>query len=206
MKPIYKQRKGFTLIELLVVMTMLSLVAGAMIYNFRKGEKQKRINLSKDTVVLALRTAQNYALTGKQIPPPNFAPHVRGAARCVGNNAAVSYWAEFAVNPGGSPAPIYVMGEDTCGAVMRVETYQVVPNTTFSDPPFTNIINFVASNTNNIAVRFTLPFGNISSSTNLTPTPANFANFSSANIDINYVEDAAASRRITVDGISGRIE
>ncbi len=197
-----KQSPGFTLIEVMVVVLMTSLIAAAMVYNFRAGEKQRRLILSRDNLISALRTAQNYALAGKQIPPASQAPFVRGNSRCAADNSPVSYWVELA----GSASNVDIMVEDRCGAVMRVQRIQLVAQTRFPTAnPF--VINVGGTNTNatNVAIRFTPPFGAMSATSTANPLPANFANFTSASITSEF-QDGTRNITVTADGISGRIE
>jgi prepilin-type N-terminal cleavage/methylation domain-containing protein len=196
-----KNQKGFTLIEMLVVIFILALVSTAMIYQFREGDKQKRVNLSADAVSLALRTAQNYTLSGRQIPPSAQAPRVRGAARCTGaavNNAASAYWVEF-----NSSSPTFnLMALDDCGAIMRIQSYQLTGRTSFRTAnPFVTVVGPV----NNLAVRFDPPFGNMTIATILNPAATDFDTFTTTTLHIQS-EDGTRERAITVDGVSGKIE
>jgi prepilin-type N-terminal cleavage/methylation domain-containing protein len=197
-----RKQAGFTLIELLVVILMIGLVAGALIYNFRSGDKQKRVNLARDAVITAFRTAQNYALAGKQIPPPAQATHVRGSSRCASNNAAVSYWVEFPA----SGSSFYLMAQDTCGAIMRVETYVLVQRTQFaSGSPFALDTGSGSAAQTTLAVRFMPPFGAMSATATATPVASNFNAFVSGSVAVTF-NDGSVSKTITVDGISGKIQ
>lgn len=196
-----KKQPGFTLIELMIVVFVMALVAGALIVNFRQGEQQRRVSLMRDTVISAFRTAQNYTLSGRQIPPPAQAPHVRGNARCVNDNAALSYWVEFTASN-----DFDVMAEDRCGAVMLVQRFKGIAQTRFlTANPFALTTGTGTTNSTTIAIRFTPPFGVMSSTAAVGPLPASFNSFISATITLEH-QDGVRQRTITVDGISGRID
>ncbi|HYC80064.1 MAG TPA: type II secretion system protein [Candidatus Binatia bacterium] len=197
-----KTQRGFTLIELLTVMLMMGLVASVMLYNFRQGDRQKRINLARDSVILALRTAQNYTLAGKLIPPPAFAPHVRGNARCASDNSPVSYWVEF-----NTSTTYNLMVEDNCGAVMRVQQFSLVQSTGFltSAQPFSLANGSGTTNASNLSVRFSAPFAVMTGTTAANPLPANFGSFATTTARIQ-TQDGSRTLDVVIDGISGKIE
>jgi prepilin-type N-terminal cleavage/methylation domain-containing protein len=198
---IMKKQSGFTLIELMIVVFVMAIVAGALIISFRQGERQRRTNLMRDTVISAFRTAQNYTLSGRQIPPAAQAPHVRGNARCVNDNAALSYWVEFTTSN-----DFDVMAQDRCGAVIRIQRFNGIAQTRFlTTNPFVLTTGAGPTNSNTIAVRFTPPFGVMSATSATAPLPTSFNPFVSATITIEY-QDGQRQRTIRVDGISGRID
>jgi type II secretory pathway pseudopilin PulG len=201
MKENKKSLLGFTLVELLVVMAMTALVSGVMIYNFKSGDRQKKVALSRDAIILSLRTAQNYSLSGKQIPPPNIVPTVRGA-RCAGDDSPVSYWVEFS-----DSNIIPLMAEDRCGAVIKVEEFRLVTDTRFSstDTPFGILNGGLPIPGNYLAVRFTPPFGVMSAAVTPLPFGSDFDVFHSATAKIE-TNDAVRSRTIIIDAIAGRFE
>lgn len=197
-----RKSAGFTLIELIIVTFVVAIVAAALIANFRSGEKQKRVNLSRDTIITALRTAQNYSLSGKQIPPPGQATEVRGSSRCANNSAAVSYWVEFP----SSGTTFSIMAEDTCGAIINVQSYSLVQRTMFSSTaPYTLDTGSGASNRTSLAVRFLPPFGNMTATATANPLANNFAAFTTGTVNISFT-DGTRPLTVTIDGISGRIQ
>jgi|GEM_PF-2231860 len=198
-----RKQAGFTLIELIVVIFMIGMVAGALILNFRSGDKQKRVNLSRDTIITAMRTAQNYALAGRQIPPASQAPFVRGNPRCTtNNNAAVSYWVEFPQNSNS----FQLMAQDTCGAVMSIQTYNLIQKTQFAaNNPFTLNTGAGAGNNTALAIRFTPPFGVMTATTATTPVGASFSAFVAGTAAVTF-NDGTRNVTVTFDGISGKIE
>jgi prepilin-type N-terminal cleavage/methylation domain-containing protein len=194
-------QRGFTLIELIIVIFIMGMLSGALIMNFRAGDRQRRVNLSRDTIISAFRTAQNLTLAGKQIPPAAQAPHVRGNTRCINDNAAISYWVEFTASN-----VIDIMAEDRCGAIMRIQQFSLVPQTRFIvTNPFTLTNSSGSTSSTTIAVRFTPPFGTASATTTSAPLPASFNPFITSSLTIAYT-DGQRTRTITMDGISGRID
>lgn len=195
-----KKQQGFSLIELTIVIFIIGIVAGALIMSFRQGDRQRRVNLMHDSVLSALRTAQNYTLAGRQIPPAGQATYVRGSTRCVNDNAALSYWVEFT-----TANTFDIMAEDRCGAIILVERYNAVPQTRFLTSNAYSITTTTTTSSNNLAIRFLPPFGTMSATTTSAPLPAAFASFVSATASIEY-QDGLRQRTITIDGISGRID
>jgi prepilin-type N-terminal cleavage/methylation domain-containing protein len=191
-------QRGFSMIELIIVIFIMGILSTALVMNFRAGDRQRRVNLMRDVIISSLRTAQNSALSGKQIPPG--ATFVRGNSRCLNDNAALSYWVEFTTSNN-----IDLMAEDRCGAIMRVQRFDGVPQTRFlTSNPFSLTTSGTTSSTT-IAIRFTPPFGVITATTTSTPLPGAFNAFVSSNLSVEY-QDGQRTRTIVVDGISGRID
>jgi prepilin-type N-terminal cleavage/methylation domain-containing protein len=198
-----KSQRGFTLIELMIIVFIMALLSGALIMNFRAGDRQRRVNLSRDTIISAFRTAQNLTLAGKQIPAAStgLAPHVRGGTRCGSDNAAMSYWVEFTASN-----VIDIMVEDRCGAVMRIQQFTLVGQTRFvGTNPFTLTNSSGTTSSSTVAIRFAPPFGTTSATTASAPLPAVFNPFITSTVTIEYT-DGQRTRTITIDGISGRID
>jgi prepilin-type N-terminal cleavage/methylation domain-containing protein len=196
------KQKGFTLIELLVVIGMMTIITSALIINFKAGDRSKRVNLTKDTIISALRQAQNYTLSGKQIPLPAVAPHVRGNTRCASNNAPVSYWVEMHANSNN----LDIMAEDTCGAVMRIQTYNLVQGTKFSpNNTFFTVRNAGNFSSPDLAVRFQTPFATMTVATIAAPLSGDFVTFSNSVVTFEH-NDGLPEKTVTVDGISGKID
>lgn len=196
-----KKQQGFTLIELVIVIFITGMVAGALVMNFRQGEKHRRVHLMRDSVISALRTAQNYTLAGRQIPPEGQSTHVRGPARCLNDNAALSYWVEFT-----TANTFDIMSEDRCGAVIRLERYTAIPQTRFlTNNAFNLTVGSTSTNSNTLAIRFLPPFGVMSATATANPLPAGFNAFVSSTITVEF-QDGSRQRMINIDGISGRID
>ncbi len=200
--------RGFTLVEMLIIIFMMAMISTALILNFKQGDARKRVNLTRDNVITALRTAQNYTLAGKQIPTLVEAPRVRGNASCGSNTVttpSASFWIEFT---GTNTADL--MGEAQCtggNAVMRIQTFNLINSTEFPTSAFS--ITTTASGTStasNLAVRFTAPFATMTATTTATPVASDFNIFTTASVKAQYNNTPAYTKVITVDGISGKIE
>ncbi len=57
-----KNQSGFTLIETLVSISIIALISGIFIANYRGAEKRSNLNLAAQKVASDIRFAQNYAL------------------------------------------------------------------------------------------------------------------------------------------------
>ena len=202
MDNVRKKSAGFTIIEVLVVVLMMGLIAAALVYNFKAGEKQRRLILSRDNLISALRTAQNYALAGKQIPPAGQATWVRGNSRCGSDNSPVSYWVEMT----STTRNLDIMAQDRCGAVIRVQRIELVFQTRFpATAPMVINVGGTNSNATSLGIRFTPPFGTMTATSTANPLPTNFAAFTTATINVEF-QDGTRTINVVADGISGKIE
>jgi prepilin-type N-terminal cleavage/methylation domain-containing protein len=194
---------GFSLIELLIVISMMALISGALIYNFRQGDMQKRVNLTVDTLILALRQAQDYTFAGKLIPPTTAAPFVRGTS-CGSATTGLqpaSYWVEIV-----NQTTFDIMGEATCGGIFRIQRYTTLQNTEFPQvSPYTLTTINGTSSPLYLSIRFLPPFATMTASSVANPTVSSFSQFNTATITVQY-KDGAKTRNLNIDGISGKIE
>lgn len=60
--PFIKYKQGFTLIETLVSISIIALISGIFIANYRGAEKRSNLNLAAQKVASDIRLAQNYTL------------------------------------------------------------------------------------------------------------------------------------------------
>ncbi len=195
-----KYNFGFTLIELTIVCFVLALVSLALIVNFRTGEQSKRVSLARDTVISAVRYAQNQALSGSQIP--RSAVYVRGAGGTCTDYSLVSSWVEFVT---GNNSAV-VMAENRCGQVMRLLQYEL-PTQVQYQPSAPFALTAAGSSTpySAGAIRFTPPFAQMTVSTQANPLPSTFSGFDLFTVNLEYM-DGGRDTPVVVDGISGKIE
>lgn len=201
MKSSREKQKGFTLLELIIMTFIMLLMASLMIANFRHGEQRKRVNLARDTVVSAIRFAQNQTLAGKQIPRDNTAVLVRGT-RCGTDNSILSYWLEFT-----AATTISVMAQDTCNAVIRISTYNLPDKTIFAaaNPYQGDLITTGQFASSTAAIRFAAPFASITATNVANPLHTNFEKANWVRIYVQSV-DQSVTETVYFDAISGKIE
>lgn len=60
-------RLGFTLVELLVSMSIIGVITGQMLANFRGGQRFSELRFASDILVSQLRAVQTNALTGRLV-------------------------------------------------------------------------------------------------------------------------------------------
>jgi prepilin-type N-terminal cleavage/methylation domain-containing protein len=175
------KQKGFTLIELTVSIFILVILSTVVVANYRQGEKRRRAALVSDGIVNAVRLAQNYALSGKQIQ----------ATSCP-NKSAQSYQISF------DNSNSYVLyAEDNCSnPLFEVQRFTLLPQIQIR--PSELKINGAQVTT--LSLKFTLPYGQVTASGN----GGAFASFTSANVGVETT-DSSHFKVMTVDGVSGRI-
>ena len=59
--------KGFTLVELLVSISIIGVITGMMMANFRGGQQSAEVRLASDILVGQIRSVQTSALTGRLV-------------------------------------------------------------------------------------------------------------------------------------------
>lgn len=176
------KNKGFTLIELLVSISILVVISGISVANFRNGEKQRKAALAADSLINAIRTTQNNTLTLKQIDGSSCA------------NKAPRYYF-FTINYSG----IYtVNGNDNCGANNQVLTATLPSNIRVQAGSLK--VNGTAATTN-VYLKFMAPYGVMMAASDAGA----YAGFTSLTMTIEY-SDGTRAKTVTVDGISGKIE
>jgi prepilin-type N-terminal cleavage/methylation domain-containing protein len=185
----FRIKSGFTLIEVIVAVSILIILMTVSLANFRSGEKNRRLGLSAEGIVSAIRLAQNYSLAGKQV-------YISGCA----NTAPLSYRVEFS----SSSSSYQIYGENSCGTVL-IESSSLLQQTVF------NAQSLQVANLNGdvttpaiVNLKFTPPFGLMSVSTT-SGASAVFSKFRSIGITVLLETDASRTRTVNVDGVSGRI-
>lgn len=173
---------GFTLIELLVVLFITTMIAGISVANFRAAEKQKRAVIAVDTVIGAIRNAQNYTLTGKNTN--------NASAAC---RVPLYYQITFAYT-----GAITLYGHNICGTDDLIETYSLPVNTRIK--PAGMVLGGSTAVTS-LSIVFTAPFGEMTAGKD---GGAN-STFATATITVETT-DSTATKTATIDGVAGRIE
>lgn len=185
-----ESRAGFTLMELLISIFIIGMVAGVSIINFRVGDRQKRVQLAADGVINAIRNAQNFTLTSRQL----------SASSCMVSGVPEKSAAYFIIMFGASNTQT-LYGVDKCDNLLTIETYSYPSNIQVKANGYLLNAGVVSA----LQFRFQAPFGVITASSNLTPNTGPFASFASGSITIES-SDSSTNRTITVDGVSGKVE
>lgn len=180
MKP-KKQQPGFTLIEMLVAMALVAILATVVIANYREANKRKSVQFAADSVINALREAQNNAVTGLQIQ-----------TSCVQGKAAVSFAANFIAGTN-----FYtITALDKCANTITLKNQTIPKGTLIKSTGLLLNGGGVAS----LNIKFTPPFGNTEASTGGAA-----ASYVSSTITLESA-DGTITKTVTVDGISSRIQ
>jgi prepilin-type N-terminal cleavage/methylation domain-containing protein/uncharacterized repeat protein (TIGR01451 family) len=176
------KNKGFTVIELLVSISILVIISGISVANFRNGEKQRKAALAADGLINAIRTTQNNTLTLKQIDGSSCA-----------NKSPLFYY--FTINYSGTYT---VNGTDNCNASNVVITQTLPPNIRVQAGSLK--VNGVAAATS-ANLKFTAPYAVMTAARDAGA----FAAFTTLTMTIEY-SDGTRAKTVTVDGVSGKIE
>ncbi len=181
-----KSSKGFSLIEMLIVVAFIAIISALSIANYRQGERSRRTAIAADTATNALRNAQNFALTSRQILDSN----------CVLGKAPQAYLVFFTEDE-----EIELYGVDKCDEAILIEDYSYPLNVRVQNNGYK--VNAVSAQA--LQFRFTTPFAQATVSTDETSVNNGpFSDFTSADITIESTS-ADFPRTVTVDGVSGRI-
>jgi prepilin-type N-terminal cleavage/methylation domain-containing protein len=174
---------GFTLVELLVVIFIMVTISSISVANFRQGEKRKRAVIAADTIVAALRTGQNYALSGKQTN--NSDPACRTA----------QYYYVRVNYIGG----VTLRAVNNCGGQELIESFDLPSGMQFKANGL--VLDGASVATVRLQIYFLAPFGNVMAGID---TVSDMAAFNTAAITIETT-DGTINRTIIVDGVVGRI-
>lgn len=189
-----RKRAGFTLIELMVTVFIMSTLASITIVNFRAGERQKRLQLAADGVLNAIRNAQNFTLTSKQVPVGNAIPVCTISG--IVDKAPKSYIIMFGSS---NTQALYVV--DKCDNVITAETYNYPSGIQVRANGY--LIN--GSIVSSLQLKFTPPFAGLTSSSSAVANVGPFNTFTTSVITLEPTS-GGTTRVITIDGISGRVQ
>lgn len=192
-------QSGFSYIELVVIISIMGLLTGMIVVNFRQAEKRKAAALAGDTVINALRLTQNYTLGGKSIPSTATRVHNDTASTdCAAGSKAPSEY-RIAFIGGSSTYTIYAT--DKCNDIWQIEQGKLPPKTVVK----ANGIKVDITEHNEVQLMFTPPFARmtIASSDDFSPAPT-FNTFIASEITVEYT-DPAFFKVVRIDAISGKI-
>jgi type II secretory pathway pseudopilin PulG len=184
---------GFTLLELTISIFIMVLVSTISIANFRRGERSRATAAAFDTVVNAVRNAQNFTLTSRVIA--NSTCVIGGAA----DHAPQSYLMVFS-----STFTLSLYGVDKCSRTNLIESYPLPPNTKIMTNGYKLNTGAGLNPVTELQIKYTPPFAKNSVSTSTTLNGGAFTSYSQATITVGY-KDASISKIVTVDGLSGRV-
>lgn len=175
-------QRGFTLVELMVVAFIMVILSTISVANFRQGEKRKRTAIAADMVVNAIRTAQNFTLTGKNTNNANPACRVPEYYLVTFN-----YTNTFSV-----------AGYNNCDTVDVVETYSIPANSRIKA---SGLVLGSTPAVTNMSIMFLAPFAIPKA---LTDGGTIYNTFTTATIAVESA-DGTVVKTVTVDGVAGRI-
>jgi type II secretory pathway pseudopilin PulG len=180
-------RSGYTLIELVIVIGIFIVLTSTVLVNFRSNEGKKQAALGADSIISALRIAQNSALTGRLIP----------ASICSQGSAANEYQLSF------NYTTTYTLSAfDRCGDSYDLETYTLPQGAKISsDGLQVDISGVTYTEADTLKIRFRPPFGTM---TMLRSGSATIQPFAAISIIVG-AENSDYTKTVKVDGVSGRI-
>lgn len=191
--------KGFTILELLVIVFISTMITGFAVANFRSAEKRKAVRLASDTVINVLRTAQNYSLSGRQIPVT--ATRVFNSAAVTDCPSGTKVPSDYRVTFSGSTNTYNIYATDKCYDIWRIETGRLPGSTQVR----ANGILVDVSNLNAVQFQFSPPFAKVTvgNTVSLNPSPT-FNTFRASEITVEHT-DGSVSEVVRLDAISGKI-
>lgn len=182
-----QKSNGFTLIELLIAIAIMGILAAITLAGFHEGNKERAVVLGSDTIVTAIRTAQNYSLNPQPIE----------ASTCATDKLPVEYRLVFS----SSTNTILLRATDKCAVQSAVVTFTLPANVRVASGNNLKIdAAGVGAGGGILRLKFTPPFAKLSGSLN----GGIYNAFVQSTIKVES-NDGAFSRQINVDGITGRV-
>ena len=166
----------------MVVIGIVAIITVLTLANYRGAEKRKRVQIASETVKQALRSAQTFALTGRQTNNPN--------ANC---RTPVYYMINFTYTNNFS-----IQAINNCGTTDLIDTFNLPSQTRFLDQ---GLILGNSDANDNLEIRFNLPNANI---TGRIDSQA-IAPVSNASLVLES-DDGSINYPVTVNGTTGRID
>ncbi len=175
------------MIELIIVIGIFIMMTSAVLVNFRLGENKKKTALAADSVISALRIAQNDALTG----------HLVQQSTCSQGTAASEYQLTF------DYSKVYTLSAfDRCGENYVLETYTLPQGSKIAaDGLQVNINGVTYTEAETLKILFRPPFGTM---TMLRGGSATIQSFTSISITVGS-DNSDYTKTVKLDGISGRV-
>ena len=181
-----KKQKGFTLLEMIIAMAIMAVLSTMVLLSFRNIDRTRRVQLATDATVSAFRQMQSFALSGKDIAASTCV--VSGVA----HKEAAYYYVSLSTSGTNDVATIY--GRDKCNTNYSLQSYKLPKSTKFST------ITIDATGVTSLTLYADPPFAVLTRDNSGIK-----ASFASIQIVVS-TSDSFATRTVTVDGISGRVE
>lgn len=198
-----RRPQGFTLIELLVSLSIITVITGQMLANFRSGQRLSELRFSTEIVMAQLREIQTNAVTGRlvgicsggtndgKVCEATKVPSLDCTGGSCDDRVPSGYGVRFStVNP-----TEYVVFFDVDGDA----TYD--PGEELNPKPYvsTGQVAFVGADASiPLDIVFTPPFGRVH--VNGSPSGAN-----SVEITLSHL-NGSEERHVTINRITGKIE
>jgi prepilin-type N-terminal cleavage/methylation domain-containing protein len=183
---------GFTLIELIVAIAIMGILSAVVISNFQRGNESQRLQLAADTVINAIRTAQEQSLNPKAV----------SSISCARGNIPAEYHIKFDSTANNSSA-FTLLGTDKCGVSgVLLQNFKLPTKVHLK---LVNGLNrdgsFVGGSGGILDISFLPPFGKTTASVN----GDGFISFTQSKVIIES-NTSSLSKTVILDGLSGRVD
>jgi len=191
------KQSGFTLIEMTVTIAIMAILATIVLANFKQGNQNRAVALGADTVNSSFRTAQTLSLN----------PKVLNNSSCASpDNIPTEYHIKMDSNNSTS-FNLFTYAKCNTNTPIVVQTFQLPQKVRIKQDGLSMITSTgttlgVGSGGGTLEITFTPPFGKLKASVN----GGTMQTFSQASITLESATSGTISRRIILDGITGRVD